>query len=75
MDLKYVVSQYLNIPAVWPPYIYFARFDDGAGGDAQGDAVEDGPEGSPSGQSSSNTGTRIRTEFPETWLWADFVAE
>ncbi len=24
---------------------------------------------------SGNSKTRIRTEFPETWLWADYVAE
>ena len=71
---------------IWPYYDFFAPVaaagpappDDGGGAggvlEDAGDAFrEEGQEDSE--QSSSSTGTQIRSEFPETWLWADHIVE
>ena len=69
---------------VWPYFdhlIPVAAAAPGGGGGGAGGALDDIDEAimekgtEVSGQSSSSTGTQIRSEFPETWLWADYVAE
>ena len=64
------------VTAMWRNYYAFAPMADGMlekAGVAQDDFSDQDTLASDSETSSS--GTRIRSEFPETWLWADHMTE
>ena len=53
--------------------IEFVKKD--GGGVAEDEDTRESTGGNDAAGSSSAEKTRVRTEFPETWLWSDYVTE